>query len=349
MISEVKHTKKAAQFGQPFFRFMLLASVAMLILHCAKPEKYKIVTDGRAQGTTYRITILVDSVADYAADYAQILNDIDKSLSTYQSNSLISRINAGETNLLLDEHFIRVMKGAYASHRETKGAFDPTLSPLIEYWGFGKTEFGTLDSSKVDSMMRYVGLSRVQLDSATRTLKMPKGYALNFNASAQGYSVDALSEFLLSKGVNDFMVEVGGELRTHGQGQQGPWRIGIDKPDERRTGEEHQAILSLENAAVATSGNYRKFSVDSISGERYVHTLDPKSGYPVKHKLISATVISESCMMADAMATALLVMGLEEARRFLEKQSNYEAYLIYFDEEGTQRVYATPGFQQYLQ
>jgi FAD:protein FMN transferase len=348
MTSEVKRTKKAAQFGQPFFRFMLLSIVAMLMLHCAKPEKYKVVTDGRAQGTTYRITIMVDSVADYSADYARILNDIDQSLSTYQSNSLISRINAGESGLALDEHFYLVIQGAFVSYRETKGAFDPTLSPLIEYWGFGKAEFGTLDSSKVDSLLRFVGLHRLQLDSNTRILKMPKGFALNFNASAQGYSVDAIAEFLLSKGVNDFMVEVGGELRTHGQGQQGKWRIGIDKPDERRTGEEHQAILSLENAAVATSGNYRKFSVDSISGERFVHTLDPKTGYPVKHMLVSATVISESCMMADAMATALLVMGFEEAKRFLEKQKNYEAYLIYFDEEGTQRVYMTSGFERFL-
>lgn len=348
MTSEDKKTKKAAQIGQPFFRFMMLLGVAVLMLHCAKPEKYKVVTDGRAQGTTYRITIMVDSVADYSADYARMLNDIDQSLSTYQSNSLISRINAGESGIALDEHFYTVMQGAFLSYRESKGAFDPTLSPLIEYWGFGKTQFGTLDSSKVDSMMRYVGLNRVQLDSATRILKMPKGYALNFNASAQGYSVDAISEFLLSNGVNDFMVEVGGELRTHGQGQQGAWRIGIDKPDERRTGEEHQTILSLENAAVATSGNYRKFSVDSISGERYVHTLDPKTGYPVKHKLVSATVIHESCMMADAMATALLVMGFEEAKRFLEKHRNYEAYLIYFDEDGTQRVYMTPGFERFI-
>jgi thiamine biosynthesis lipoprotein len=188
----------------------------------------------------------------------------------------------------------------------------------------------------------------VQLDSARRVLKLPKGFALNFNASAQGYSVDAIAEFLLSQGVNDFMVEVGGELRTHGNGQQGKWRIGIDKPDERRTGEEHQAILSLENIAVATSGNYRKFSIDSITGERYVHTLDPKTGYPVKHKLVSATVLAEDCMMADAMATALLVMGLEEAKRFLENQRKYEAYLIYFDEEDVQRVYMTPGFERYL-
>ena len=181
---------------------------------------------------------------------------------------------------------------------------------------------------------------------------MPSGFTLDFNAIAQGFTVDLLAQFLEGKGVEHYMVEVGGEVKAKGQNVDGEiWRIGVDKPTEEiDENDRFQVIVNLENAALATSGNYRKFWVDEESGVKYSHTINPKTGFPARNRLLSASIISKSsCMDADAYATACMVMGTQKAVQFIESKKDLEAYLIYSDEEGKWETHITPGFNDYIQ
>jgi len=293
---------------------------------------------GEAQGTTYSITYIAKAPVEKAA-IDSILQVIDLSMSTYIDNSLISKINRGE-NLPIDPHFEKVFSASFDIYLQSKGAFDPSIGQLINAWGFGKKENHTPPTQKqIDSLLALTGMDKVHYIDTPRGAFIRKdnpNIQLNFNAIAQGYTSDVIAEYFLSKQISNFIVEVGGELVIHGRNtlKNKPWRIGIDnplqKPDEDR---EIVATVELTDCGLATSGNYRKLWTDSLTGQKYVHTINPKTGRPQPSNLLSATVIAPSAMLADGYATTLMALGgIEKAKDFLAQHKELKAVLLYSDE-----------------
>jgi thiamine biosynthesis lipoprotein apbE len=293
---------------------------------------------GEAQGTTYGITYIAKAPVEKAA-IDSILQVIDLSMSTYIDNSLISKINRGE-NLPIDPHFEKVFSASFDIYLQSKGAFDPSIGQLINAWGFGKKENHTPPTQKqIDSLLALTGMDKVHYIDTPRGAFIKKdnpNIQLNFNAIAQGYTSDVIAEYFLSKQISNFIVEVGGELVIHGRNtlKNKPWRIGIDnplqKPDEDR---EVIATVELTDCGLATSGNYRKLWTDSLTGQKYVHTINPKTGRPQPSNLLSATVIAPSAMLADGYATTLMALGgIEKAKDFLAQHKELKAVLLYSDE-----------------
>lgn len=322
--------------------------LSLLLIQCNQSKvKSQFSYAGPAQGSTYSIHVMSMGDPQLKNSIDSILYAVDLSMSLWKPNSLLSKINRGDTNVFLDPNFYHVLELSQNAHIASKGLFDPTIGPLASAWGFGSTNnYNALDSVIVDSLLQFVGFSKV--DFTPRRISVPSGMKLDFNAVAQGYTVDVISDFLLSKGYQDFMVEVGGELIAHGKNSKGEaWTIGIDKPATEIQVERFQAIVSLENKALATSGNYRKFFVDEKTGEKFAHTILPTTGYPVKNNLLSVTIISDHCGEADAMATALMVMGLEKAKEFLtQNEEQFQGFLIYSDESGGWQEWSTAGFKK---
>ena len=275
-----------------------------------------------------------------------LIHTVNQSLSTYMPDSDISRINSGDTTVILDPYFIEVFQKSEKIYSDSEGAFDPTIGIMVNAWGFGPVEaIPDLDESKVDSLMESVGFDKLKLDQGKLIKSHPLTY-LDFNANAKGYGVDVIGRFLESKGVKDYLVEIGGEIRARGKNTKGlPWKVAIEKPnfDGSRS---FQAIIELKDESIATSGNYRKFKVDSITGEKYAHTIDSRTGYPSKSDLLSASVIgSMDCADADGYATAFMAMGSEKTRAFLETHKQMKAFLIYSDRDGEIRTYKTDNLK----
>jgi thiamine biosynthesis lipoprotein len=275
---------------------------------------------------------------NFKKEIEAILADIDTSMSTYNKQSVISRINNNQDKVKVDRYFKEVFEAAMKISKKTDGAFDITVGPLVNAWGFGQGEIRQIDSAIVDSIKEFVGYEKVRLKNG-EIYKDDKRLKLNMNAIAQGYTVDVLAEFLDEKGIKNYLVEVGGEVRTKGISPSGrKWRIGIDKPVDSNyvAGQNLQAIVEIQNRALATSGNYRNFYIKD--GVKYAHTIDPISGYPVTHKLLSASVFASDCVTADAYATAFMVMGKKKSQKLVERLKNIDAYFIYSDEEGNFKV-----------
>lgn len=316
-------------------KYLIYFSFISIFISCQTQQKQRQYTIyGDAQGTTYTITYISEKpIAKQSID--SILKVIDLSMSTYIDNSLITKINKNE-NLPVDEHFKKVFLASKQIFQESEGYFDPSIGVLIDAWGFGKKENHTPPTQQqIDSLLSRIGLDKITLTENNYLEKKNKDIRLNFNAIAQGYTSDLISNYLLSKKINNFIVEVGGELYIHGKNilKNKSWLIGIDnplqKPDEDR---EIVATLNLENCGLATSGNYRKLWVDEQTGKKYVHTINPKTGYPEQSNLLSATVITSSAMMADGYATTLMALGVERAKQFLSEHKELKAILLYSDE-----------------
>ncbi len=303
---------------------------------------------GEAQGSTYSVKFISDSEQDLKPAFDSIFKAFDASMSTYQSDSRISAVNIGDTAIQVDEMFIAVLNRSAEMAAETQGQFDVTVGPLVDLWGFGKKTHLDIDSAKIDSTKRFVGYQMITLNN--EKVMIPKGYRIDFNGIAQGYTVDVIAAFLEKTGIERYMVEVGGELRAKGLNKLNePWKIGIDKPSEEIDQDDRfQVIVALKDKALATSGNYRKFWVDQTTGIKYAHTIDPISGFPARNQLLSATLIANNCMDADGYATACMVMGTEKALKFVEAKPDLEAYLIYSDENGDWQVAQTSGFTSYI-
>ena len=271
------------------------------------------------------------------------------SLSTYEPGSVISRINRNES-METDSLFRVVFREARRVYELSGGAFDITVGPLIDAWGFGPGEKQEVDSALVDSLLQYVGMDKVQL-AGDRVVKESPGVRLDVNAIAQGLAVDVVAEYLEGLECANYMVEIGGEVRTRGKNPRGLfWRIGVDRPEfgSMIPGEQLQVIISMQHRSLATSGNYRKY-YETEGGVRITHSIDPKTGYPRQSRLLSATILTDECMTADALATACMVLGLEEARAFIERQEDTDAYLIFGDEFGAYQVWFTPGLKKYME
>lgn len=322
----------------------ILIFIQTLALY-AQNESIKI--SGYAQGTTYHITYFDQNGRDFNFEIDSILKDFDLSVSTYNPNSIISKINSNQKKVVVDKYFTKCFNKAKEVWSYTEGAFDPTVFPLVNAWGFGPGKKMNLEKSEIDSILEFVGLNLIDLKGKKIKKKDPR-VSLDFNAFAQGYSVDVVSDFLNKKGILSYLVEIGGEVYAKGKKLNGDyWTVGIEKPiDNKESTNPLKAIVKLENMAIATSGNYRRFIIED--GKKYVHHIDPKTGYPTKNNLLSASVFSKECITSDATATGILVMGLDKAIEFLKIHTELEAYLIYFDEQGNYQIYETPGIKNII-
>ena len=299
--------------------------------------------EGNALGTTYHITAFASQNSQSVSkkDIDSVITAVNNSLSTYQPNSLISQINNGKT-LKPDRQFIEVYQAAKKIYRETGGLYDPSIGILVNAWGFGpKKKIPNIarDSSIVDSLKKYVGYDLLSIDEDGFLKKKYPQIYIDYNSIAKGYAIDRVGNMLTQKGYDNFLVEIGGEVLAKGKNleQKRAWLVAIDNPD--RKGNKFISKILLSDKAMATSGNYRKYYIDKKTGKKYVHTIDPKTGYPAIRHLLSASIIADNCTMADGYATACMVMGLKPSKKFLEKHPELQAFLVYSDEKGNIKTY----------
>lgn len=281
---------------------------------------------------------------DLLQEIMRELNAVDASLSMFNPNSCISKINKGETDEA-DSLLACVFQLAQAISKVTDGAFDVTVAPLVNAWGFGFKNDVLPDSAIIDSLMSFVGWEKVRIQEMHIQKDDPR-IIMDFSAIAKGYGADQVAKLMKQKGIENYMIEIGGEIVCGGKNQNNEnWKIGINKPtdDPTSTNQELDKILNLTDCAMATSGNYRNFYVKD--GKRIAHTIDPKSGYPVQHSILSSTVLAPSCAMADGFATSFMVMGLEKAKQILNQHPELQAYLIY-EENGEHKVYYTKELEK---
>lgn len=314
-------------------------TVAYFMSDCQGTKDDYTQVQGNAQGTTY--SIKYESLKDYSREIDSIFKVIDLSMSTYIPQSLISKINNGDSTIVLDGHFTKVFNQSLQVYQESSGAFDPTVGVLVSAYGFGKEHETTqLDQKVLDSLMQFVGLNKLSIQNQKLSKTNPK-IQIDFNAIAQGYTVDVIADFLKHQNISNYMVEVGGEVKASGVNPKGkPWTIGIQNPESKEIGK-LETVINLTNKSVATSGNYRKFRVDE-NGKKFVHTINPSTGKAVPSDVLSASVVtSKDCAYADAYATTLMVMGFEKSLAFLQNHPELEVYLIYIDKTGKTQIYST--------
>lgn len=299
--------------------------------------------DGFAQGTTYHIVVKSDRSVDLGGEIDSLLRVVDRSMSLYDAESLLSRLNRNETDSV-DGFIARCMDEARRIAEQTGGLYDVTVKPLTSAYGFAGEE--AVGRPNVDSLLELVGYRKVSVENG-RLVKADGRMQIDLNSIAQGATSDYIAGYIDSLGFSDYLVEVGGEIFSRGTNASGkPWVVGIDRPAEGNftPGADLQVKIGLSGCGLATSGNYRKFYTDA-SGRKIVHTVDPLTGEPVVSNLLSATVVAPTATLADAYGTALMVMGLERSKAFLETLADVEAYLVYSDEGGEFRTYATPGME----
>lgn len=326
----------------------LLLVISLLLVACQPKKSEYLRISGFAQGTTYSITYENSVNKDYTVAIDSILKAFDRSLSIYDSTSIISRVNKNDPDVELDDWFIDVYKKSTEVSAVSGGAFDITVGPVIKAWGFANGPVAKHDSAHIDSLLQFIGMDKVKLEGRKVVKKFP-GVKIDVNAIAQGYSVDVVSRFFEEKGIKNYLVEIGGEVRAKGTNAKDRfWHIGIDKPADGNMdpGKELQAIIEIENKSLATSGNYRKFFVED--GVKYSHTIDPKTGFPARNTLLSATVVCDDCMTADAYATAFMVLGVEKSKELLNKLQGIEVYFVYSNSSGGYEVFFSEGMKKMI-
>lgn len=332
-------------------------TISLLFIACSQKELANYTITGNTQGTTYSIIIVDDKQSVSKASIDSLFNAFDLVLSTYIEESIISKLNAADSSIRIEDpsgNFKRCYQSALHIFETTNGAFDPSVFPLVEGWGFMKNMQTPLDSVAVDSLMQFVDFTPGKLHDITFSghsvhLNKKPGFKIDFNAIAQGLSVDLVDEFLRDRGLKNYYIEIGGEIVVKGTNRQGEkWRIGIDTPIEDQSNRTLDNVLVLSDKAIATSGNYRKFY--EVNGAKYAHTLNPKSGWPVQHSLLSATVIADNCTVADAYATAFMVLGVDKTLELIKKEKLLlQVYLIYNDAKGNLAHSYSPGLEKYLE
>ncbi len=320
-----------------------------LISNNAPPYLYKEL--GNALGTTYNILYFSDKkITKIENSLDSLFLKVNRSMSTYLPNSDISKINNGDTTVVVDQMFKDVFKISKQINKNTSGYFDPTVGKLVSGWGFGSEKLKLkMNPKTVDSLMQYVGFSKLALTAQSTIKKQHPNIVLDFNAVAKGYCIDRIAAFFNAKKINNYLIELGGELVAKGKHLQKKtsWTVGIDDPNqtEKRT---LIATLSLNNKAMATSGNYRKFRVDSITGKKYVHTINALTGYTQVSNILSVSVLANNCAIADAYATAFMAMPLELSQKILASNKDLEAYILYSTTNNNINSYKTEGFKKVL-
>ncbi len=333
--------KKKLMWQLPFLALLIIGTV--LVIQQQRSMPYQKNTD-LIFGTSYHITYQCDS--DLSRSIKAELMKVDRSLSPFNKQSIITAINQNE-EVVPDQMFMDVYQMAMKVSQETDGAFDITVAPLVNAWGFGFKNGIEPAQEQVDSLMEIVGFRKVSFENG-KVRKSDPRMMLDCSAIAKGYGCDVVARLLRKRGVQNFMVEIGGEVVTSGLNEKRlPWKIGVTKPtdDSLNVGNELQTILNVTDRAMATSGNYRNFYYQG--GRKYAHTIDPRTGYPVQHSLLSATVLAENCATADAYATSFMVLGVEGAKAVLARHPELMAYLIYTDEKGQLTTWASPALSDY--
>lgn len=328
------------------FNHLLPTIVLVVILvSCKQIDNNPVKLEGHAFGTTFHITYYDNNHHDYSKSIDSLFYLINKSLSTYIPNSDISKINKGDSGIVTDTFFREVYHKSDRIFKETRGVFDPTIGILVNAWGFGpEGEMNSLDSNTVRHLLHYVGFEKVRLQHG-KIVKNDSTY-FDFNAIAKGYAVDVAGRFLEKKNITDYLVEIGGEVRCKGSNilKNANWKIGIEDPNFDGT-RSIRRVVELQDEAIATSGSYRKFKIDSLSGRRYVHILNTKTGYPVQSRLLSVSVIGElDCADVDGYATAIMAMSLKDAKQFFDDHPELKGFLIYNDEDNALQTFTTSNF-----
>ena len=318
----------------------------LLIRLCSGGETTYQESVGEKYSTFYSVTYKSD--VDLSDSIAILLYNFDYSLSPFNKNSILSSINNNDTSVRADELLKNVITLSHEVYVATSGAFDPTISPLINAWGFGFKTEKFPNAEEVDSFKTLVGMDKIMLSDDGRVVKANPNASLNFSAIAKGYIVDLIAEFLDKNGITDYLVNIGGEINCKGVNPKGEeWRIGVDTPDESNIhGGDIHSVLQLTDKALATSGNYRKYKVEDA--QKVWHIIDPRTGYPTQARVLSATVVANSCAIADAYATALMVLGMEEGMSLIETDSTLEAMFICPGDTTQYSVYYSTGFKKYL-
>ncbi len=336
---ENKPNKKRLTLQLGFLAFLIIGTVLIIKHQHNMPYQHN---RGQIFGTFYSITYQCDN--DLQKEIEAELKKVDQALSMFNKESIISKINRNE-KVELNEMFLQVFTLAQKVSQDTDGAFDITVAPLVNAWGFGFKTGDQPSVASIDSLMSTVGYNKISL-KGRQVFKENKNTMLDCSAIAKGYGSDVVAAFLKKRGIENFMVEIGGEVVTQGISEKRvPWRIGVTKPteDSLSIGDELQTVLNVTNKAMATSGNYRNFYYKD--GKKYAHTIDPKTGYPVQHSLLSATVLANNCATADAYATSFMVMGIEKAKAVLERHPELMAYFIYSDKKGELAVWYSPSMK----
>jgi thiamine biosynthesis lipoprotein len=326
----------------------IFSAVALTAISCSPQPEYAEI-NGLTQGTTYHIVVEKTPGLDLLAlrqDIERLFTEIDNSLSIYNDSSVISAINSNRSSLT-DTLFREVFRASAEISEQSGGLFDITIGPLVKSWGFGPDAMKRFNPSMLDSLLALVGMEKVRVEGDS-IIKADPDMFIDVNAIAQGYTVDLVADLLSRSGISQCLVEVGGEIRTMGDKNGIGWRVGIDKPADGNytPGADLQVKIRLDDLALATSGNYRKFFVEE--GIKYSHTIDPRTGYPVRHTLLSATIIAPTGAVADAWATACLVGGKDEAIAFIERYDFLEGYLVYSDEKGDMKSWVSEGISKMI-
>ncbi len=330
---------------------ILLYSFLIALAACQPKNAEKSVLQGNAFGTTFFIQYFSDSTFDIEKDVDSIIYVVNRSVSTYQADSDISKINKGDSTIVVDDIFKEVYRVSEMVYANSKGYFDPTIGVLRNAYGFGDEQpLERIDSLTLDSMMRFVGFDKVKLKGDGTIQKETPEIYFDFNAVAKGYGIDLIGDYLEGQGVENYIIELGGELRAKGRNLEKDkiWVAGVESVDSELDDRITSAIVALENKAMAASGNYRKFRIDSATGKKYVHTINPLTGEAEQGDVTSATVIAPTCIVADAYATAFMAMGLERSKELLKTLVGIEAYLTYSDETSDYGVFMTEGFEKAL-
>ena len=326
-------------------KVLLLIIGLMALASCGKQPK-KVILQGEAQGSYYAITYFDEQGRNFQREIDSIFHAVDLSVNLWVDSSVISKVNRNE-EVTLDSIFIDNFRIAQEAARLSDGYFDPTISPIVAAWGFSYKDGDTITPQLIDSLKQLVDYRKVRIESG-KVIKENLAMTLDFNAIAQGYTSDLIAAFLESRGIKNYLVNTGGEIMARGEKPNGqPWIVGIETPPENWNSEQivHTRI-ALHDKGLVTSGSTRKYV--ERNGKRYSHCINPKTGYPVEHQLLSATVLAENSVWADALASICMVMGMEQSLPIIESIDGVEAYYIFINEQGKLEVFATDGFQSLI-
>lgn len=325
----------------------------MVMVACQPSVNEKVyLIEGEAQGSTYHIKYIAERDENLKPAIDSILEVIDRSMSTYRSDSAISKINQGDTTVVVDEHFRKVFEASQQIWQESEGLFDPTVGVLVNAWGFGKQKISEADlptDKKIDSLRKYVGFDKVALTEKNLIKKRYTEILFDFNAIAQGYTSDVVANYLSARGIKNYIVEIAGEMYLKGKNtvEDKSWTIGVENPLKPLDDRDLVATIQFTNQGLATSGNYRKVWTDS-NGRKYVHSINPLTGRATQSDVLSATVVAPSTMLADGYATMFMVMGLAKSKAFLEKHPDLAVLLVYSDDKHQEATYKTKSFEKLI-
>ncbi|WP_454987595.1 FAD:protein FMN transferase [Capnocytophaga leadbetteri] len=331
----------------------LVFILTMVMVACQPSVNEKVyLIEGEAQGSTYHIKYIAERDENLKPAIDSILEVIDRSMSTYRSDSAISKINQGDTTVVVDQHFRKVFEASQQIWQESEGLFDPTVGVLVNAWGFGKQKISEADlptDKKIDSLRKYVGFDKVALTEKNLIKKRYTEILFDFNAIAQGYTSDVVANYLSVRGIKNYIVEIAGEMYLKGKNtvEDKSWTIGVENPLKPLDDRDLVATIQFTNQGLATSGNYRKVWTDS-NGRKYVHSINPLTGRATQSDVLSATVVAPSTMLADGYATMFMVMGLAKSKAFLEKHPDLAVLLVYSDDKHQEATYKTKSFEKLM-